>query len=197
MTQEPLSASQTELTPEQPSAPVAQCTDMPYTLDTTPWLILLAAGQGTRLAAAAGCPKQFLTVDSVPLFWLSVRTCSRVARLGGVVFVFSKDTFESSRDLVRELDRREPCGLNMAFAVGGARRQDSVASGLAVVPQSARFVLVHDAARPFFSPGLVNALLDRLEAGAQAVIPGLAVTDTIKVVNKESNLYKTVAEKMQ
>lgn len=184
MTQEPLSASQTELTPEQPSAPVAQCTDMPYTLDTAPWLILLAAGQGTRLAAAAGCPKQFLTVDSVPLFWLSVRTCSRVARLGGVVFVFPKDTFESSRDLVRELDRREPCGLNMAFAVGGARRQDSVASGLAVVPQSARFVLVHDAARPFFSPGLVNALLDRLEAGAQAVIPGLAVTDTIKVVNK-------------
>ncbi|HIV99724.1 MAG TPA: 2-C-methyl-D-erythritol 4-phosphate cytidylyltransferase [Candidatus Desulfovibrio intestinipullorum] len=157
---------------------------MPYTLDTAPWLILLAAGQGTRLAAAAGCPKQFLTVDSVPLFWLSVRTCSRVARLGGVVFVFPKDTFESSRDLVRELDRLEPCGLNMAFAVGGARRQDSVASGLAVVPQSARFVLVHDAARPFFSPGLVNALLDRLEAGAQAVIPGLAVTDTIKVVNK-------------
>ena len=184
MTQESLSASKTDTKVYQPSAPIVQYTDVPYTLDTAPWLILLAAGQGTRLAAVAGCPKQFLTVDSVPLFWLSVRTCSRVARLGGVVFVFPKESFESSRALVEELSKKEPCGLNMAFAVGGARRQDSVASGLAAVPQSARFVLVHDAARPFFSPKLVNALLDRLEAGALAVIPGLAVTDTIKVVNE-------------
>lgn len=73
---------------------------------------------------------------------------------------------------------------DMAGAIsGGARRRDSVAAGLAVAPDRATLVLVHDAARPLASAELVRRVIDRLAVGdIDAVVPGLAVRDTLKRV---------------
>lgn len=155
------------------------------------WLVLLAAGQGSRLAKAAGCPKQFLNVGGVPLFWLSLRTAAKVSRLAGAVLVFPQDVLEENRALALELEQAERTGLQLRFAAGGARRQDSVANGLAMVPETASRVLVHDSARPFFTADLAGRLLDSLEAGALAAIPGIAVTDTIKRVDKTGLVLET------
>ena len=66
---------------------------------------------------------------------------------------------------------------------GGARRRDSVAAGLAVAPEGVTHVLVHDAARPLASADLVGRVIDRLAlGGTDAVVPGLAVRDTLKHV---------------
>lgn len=66
---------------------------------------------------------------------------------------------------------------------GGARRQDSVARGLAAVPEEAEFVLVHDAARPLAGPEIVRAVIDRLRhADVDGVVPALPVRDTVKRV---------------
>ena len=153
-----------------------------YTLSDAPWAVLLAAGQGTRLMRAAGMPKQFLKTAGVPLFWLSARTFRLVPRLSGIVFVFPPDRLGECEKMVRELNAAEPLGLAIRCAAGGERRQDSVFNGLLAVPEKARFVLVHDSARPFFSPGLAGRVLNALEAGAQAAIPGVPVKDTIKKV---------------
>ncbi len=63
---------------------------------------------------------------------------------------------------------------------GGARRRDSVSAGLAAAGD-AEIVVVHDAARPLASPGLIEALIDaaRREGAATAAVP---CVDTIKRV---------------
>jgi 2-C-methyl-D-erythritol 4-phosphate cytidylyltransferase len=65
---------------------------------------------------------------------------------------------------------------------GGATRALSVAAGLAALPDSASFVLVHDAARPLVTPGVIDRVLAALAGGEHAVVPGVPVVDTVKRV---------------
>lgn len=150
------------------------------------WSIILAAGSGSRLASAAGgTKKQFIQWNGAPLFWHSAITFSRVARTQGLIFVFPIDDLEEANRQLKELDSFRCLGLPWIAVAGGARRQDSVFNGLTALPADCDTVLVHDAARPFMTPTLVNRLLDTLENGAQGVIPAIAVTDTIKIVDAE------------
>lgn len=65
---------------------------------------------------------------------------------------------------------------------GGATRSDSVRAGLASVPAAATIICVHDAARPFAGVALFERVVAAVADGADAAIPAVAVTDTIKVV---------------
>ena len=160
------------------------------------WAILLAAGQGSRLQAAGlPCPKQFLEWQGLPLFWHSAKTLSGLSALQGIVFVFPQDadsggTLPVYSEMARTLDDRLPLGVVWKIAAGGARRQDSVAAGLAALPPEATHVLVHDAARPFASPPLVFAVYEALDAHA-AVVPGIALADTVKRVTPEGLVAET------
>jgi 2-C-methyl-D-erythritol 4-phosphate cytidylyltransferase len=59
-----------------------------------------------------------------------------------------------------------------------------VGHGLAVVPEQADVVLVHDAARPLTTPAVFEAVLEALsEDGVDGVVPGVPVHDTIKQVD--------------
>lgn len=66
---------------------------------------------------------------------------------------------------------------------GGATRSESVRNGLAAVPDDAEIIVVHDAARPVATHELFRAVIDAVEAGADAAIPGVPVTDTVKRVD--------------
>lgn len=67
---------------------------------------------------------------------------------------------------------------------GGRRRRDSVAAGLAHVPEDVARVLVHDAARPLASVDLARRVLERLAlGGVDGVIPVVPVRDTLKEVD--------------
>ena len=67
---------------------------------------------------------------------------------------------------------------------GGATRSDSVRRGLAAVPEGAEVIVVHDAARPLASDELVPAVMAAVATdGAGGAMPGLAVSDTIKLVD--------------
>lgn len=65
---------------------------------------------------------------------------------------------------------------------GGQTRQQSVSLALDAISSRAEWVLVHDAARALAPVSLIRSVVDALLAGARAVIPGLAVVDTIKRV---------------
>ena len=153
------------------------------------WTLLLAAGKGQRLAeATGGIAKQFLEdSEGLPLYWRSVVQFSRCARLNGIIFVFPEEMYDQESRRVALLMQRSGLGLNWRCTVGGALRQDSVCAGLACLPDACRYVLVHDAARPFFSPFLTNRILDVLlqhgvDGQSVGVVPGISVTDTIKEV---------------
>ncbi|MDQ7835394.1 MAG: 2-C-methyl-D-erythritol 4-phosphate cytidylyltransferase [Humidesulfovibrio sp.] len=161
------------------------------------WAVLLAAGSGTRLAQAltqqGGDPvrKQYLDLNGAPLFWQSARTLSRVQAVTGLVFVFPPQDLERMGELVAELDAAEPLGLPWLACSGGERRQDSVRLGLESLPADCKAVLVHDSARPFATAALARRVAQALTDGAQAAIPGLAVTDTIKAVDHDNVVVDT------
>ena len=58
-------------------------------------------------------------------------------------------------------------------------------NGLAAVPADAEIVVVHDAARPLATAALFDAVIAAVRAGADAAIPGVPVSDTIKQVDGE------------
>ncbi|RMB08774.1 bifunctional 2-C-methyl-D-erythritol 4-phosphate cytidylyltransferase/2-C-methyl-D-erythritol 2,4-cyclodiphosphate synthase [Eilatimonas milleporae] len=80
------------------------------------------------------------------------------------------------------LHRAFPSRPLLPVAAGGATRQDSVRMGLeALAAQTPPdFVLVHDAARPFVSGGLIQRVVTALQGGDFGAIPALAVSDTLK-----------------
>ncbi|SKL54729.1 Putative 2-C-methyl-D-erythritol 4-phosphate cytidylyltransferase [Mycobacteroides abscessus subsp. bolletii] len=73
---------------------------------------------------------------------------------------------------------------------GGAERTDSVRAGLAAV-NAADWILVHDAARPLTPPDMIARIVAELKGGRRAVIPAIAVADTIKSVNAAGDVSGT------
>lgn len=161
-----------------------------------PWAILLAAGKSSRLTEHGfQTPKQFLPLDGKPLFWRSAETLSRLAPLRGIVFVMPPASTGDEADareihlyyenLIEELEQGLPgksLGLAWKVSLGGILRQGSVYNGLRVLPQDCSAVLVHDSARPFATASLFMRVLEPVQAGRPAAIPGIAVSDTIKSV---------------
>ena len=126
------------------------------------WAIVVAAGSGNRF----GGQKQFEQLEGRRVVDWSVAACRSVA--DGVVLVVPPD-----HDAPEEAD---------IVVNGGATRSDSVRAGLDAVPVDAAVVLVHDAARPFASPALFQAVVEAVRNGADGAVPAVAVTDTIKRV---------------
>ena len=74
---------------------------------------------------------------------------------------------------------------------GGVRRQDSVKKGLDLVAEEGDVVLVHDAARPCLQKSTIDRVLSGMHR-AECVVPGLAVTDTLKQVGPDGYVRQTV-----
>jgi len=120
---------------------------------------VVGGGSGRRF----GTPKQYEVIGSTRVIDRSVAVARSVS--DGVVVVVPP------QDAARE-----------GAVAGGATRSDSVRAGLAAVPADATIVLVHDAARPLASVELYRRAIAAVHDGADAAIPGIPVTDTIKVV---------------
>jgi 2-C-methyl-D-erythritol 4-phosphate cytidylyltransferase len=71
-----------------------------------------------------------------------------------------------------------------AVVTGGVTRAESVRVALAEVPDDALVVLVHDAARPLVDDAVIERLLGRLAEGVDGVVPGVAIGDTVKRVDR-------------
>ncbi|MGA9634864.1 MAG: 2-C-methyl-D-erythritol 4-phosphate cytidylyltransferase, partial [Solirubrobacterales bacterium] len=75
---------------------------------------------------------------------------------------------------------------------GGDHRSESVANALALCAEE--IVVVHDAARPLVTPGLIDAMVEELAAqeGAAGMVAATPVTDTIKQVGGEGQVDRTL-----
>jgi 2-C-methyl-D-erythritol 4-phosphate cytidylyltransferase len=130
--------------------------------------VVVAAGRGTRFGGA----KQFALIDGETVAARSVRQARTVADLVVVVVPEGYDGDGEGADLM---------------VTGGASRASSVRCGLALCGD-ADIVIVHDAARPLASSELFRAVVGAIENGADAVIPGLTVTDTVKRVTTKDGV---------
>src|SRR5439155_2972850 len=96
----------------------------------------------------------------------------------GIVLVVPEEWEEPASLLADEL----AAGKVSAAVAGAENRCESVARGLAEVPEAAGVVLVHDAARPLAPPGLIDRVVAGL-ADADGAVPGLRLADTVKRVS--------------
>ena len=142
----------------------------------TAWAIVVGAGSGARLGADR--PKAFVALGDRVLLAHSVELLEEHPAIDGIVLVVPQGWEEPASLLADDL----VAGKVAAAVAGGATRAESVAAGLAEVPDDADLILVHDAARPFASAELVSAVLAAL-GDADGAVPGVAVTDTIKRVD--------------
>ena len=139
------------------------------------WTIVVAGGSGTRF----GRPKQYEPIAGMRVLDRSVATAAS-AGAGVVVVVPGAD-----------VSREAPFHAPHPVVAGGATRSESVRAGLAAVPAEATVICVHDAARPLASEHLYRTVVAAVAAGADGAVPGLAVTDTIKVVDHAGTVTAT------
>ena len=136
--------------------------------------ILVAAGSGSRLRAEV--PKAFVEVGGQTLL---EHAAARFAGFPRVV-VAPAGWLDRARELV-----------DAVVVEGGVTRQDSVDAGLRALPAAVDAVLVHDVARPFVPAAVIERVVRALEH-ADAVIPALAVTDTVKRVDPDGVVLATL-----
>ncbi len=145
-------------------------------------VILVAAGRGLR--AGAGGPKQYRSIGGRTVIFRAMEPFCRHPKVSAVQPVLNPDDVAMFNDAVRGLRHEAP-------ARGGATRQASVHAGLeALASRKPEIVLIHDAARPFVSAGLISRAIDAASATG-AAIPTIPVADTIKLVDGGGNVEGT------
>jgi 2-C-methyl-D-erythritol 4-phosphate cytidylyltransferase/2-C-methyl-D-erythritol 2,4-cyclodiphosphate synthase len=145
-------------------------------------VVLVAAGRGLR--AGAGGPKQYREIGGQPVIFRAMEAFSRHPDVFAVQPVVNPDDSAMFTAAVAGLSHEPP-------ANGGATRQASVLAGLEVLAKhKPDIVLIHDAARPFVSQGLISRAIDAASRTG-AAIPAIAVTDTIKLIGEDGNVEDT------
>jgi 2-C-methyl-D-erythritol 4-phosphate cytidylyltransferase len=138
----------------------------------TVFAIVPAAGSGERLGA--GIPKAFCEVDGHTLLERAVAGLLESGVVKHVVVAVPADRIEQAEQVL---------GEDATVVAGGPNRVRSVSHALSALSGEPEFVLVHDAARALTPPALIVRVVDALRAGHVAVVPALALHDTIKAVD--------------
>jgi 2-C-methyl-D-erythritol 4-phosphate cytidylyltransferase/2-C-methyl-D-erythritol 2,4-cyclodiphosphate synthase len=145
--------------------------------------VVVAAGRGLRVGGDV--PKQFRRIGGEMMV---SRTLSMLVEAPDVRLIQpvirpeDRDLFVAATATMRLLPP----------AVGGATRQASVRAGLeALEPHRPDIVLIHDAARPFASSRLIARAIAAAEKTG-AAIPALPVTDTVKTIDAEGIVDRTL-----
>lgn len=148
--------------------------------------VVPAAGRGERLGP--GAPKALRDLAGQPLLVHAVRALAE-ARSIDVVVVAAPDSEVAA---VRTLLGPVVGDTELVVIAGGQTRQQSVALTLAALPDDIDVVLVHDAARPLVPSEVIDAVAGAVRHGADAVVPCVPVTDTIKQVDTAGRVERTV-----
>lgn len=125
------------------------------------WSIVVAAGSGNRF----GGLKQFESLAGRRVVDRAVDSAARCS--AGVVVVVPSAGPDDEGDAIR--------------VVGGPSRSASVRAGLAAVPAEASIIIIHDGARPLASQDLFDRCIAAVADGADAALPAVASTDTLRM----------------
>ena len=134
--------------------------------------ILVAAGSSRRM----GFDKLWAPLAGRPVVSHALGILAACPLIDRLALVVAADRLSDAEQLVQNV------GVPANVCIGGARRRDSVAAGLRSF-RDRRWVLVHDAARPFLTDQLIR---DGLQAvrDADAAVAAVPVRDTVKRVSE-------------
>ena len=129
--------------------------------------LIVAAGKGERLGGDV--PKQYRPIGGKPVLRWAVETMASSPSVDRVCVVVGQGQQSLAQAALQGLEVGE-------LVEGGAERSDSVLNGLHAIEKGT--VLVHDAARPFCPPAVLDRLLSALE-GHDGAVPVLPVAETL------------------
>ena len=122
--------------------------------------IIVAAGDSRRM----GFDKLFAALAGKPVIAHTIRAFERANSVDGIIVVAREDR----RDEINTIVRNEKFKKVRSTIPGGKRRQDSVRAGLDHLESTARYVAVHDAARPLVTPKQIERLFQQANLATAA-----------------------------
>jgi 2-C-methyl-D-erythritol 4-phosphate cytidylyltransferase len=147
-------------------------------------VIIAAGGGGTR--TGSGELKQFRWIAGKPMLLHSLQRFHQRADVAMVVCVLPRAYVADPPPWIFQCDTDR-----LLLSVGGKTRQDSVSNGLEDIPGECGIILVHDAARPFFTDATVDGAVEMARAGKCAV-PVMPIVDTVKRIDRGGLLLETL-----
>ncbi len=143
------------------------------------YAIIVAGGVGSR--SGDSLPKQFHDIGGHPMLWWTLKAFHEEDEATKLIVVMHADFIDYWKELAGK-----DCPSHTLTA-GGATRKDSVAAGLALIPNGETgLIAVHDAARPLASHRLIsNGWEKALQHGA--VIPGMQMSDSLREGTYDDN----------
>lgn len=152
-------------------------------------VVVVAAGRGVRAVREGDAPKQYRALAGRSVLARTLAAFLGHPRVDRVVVTIHPDHADLYAAAVAEFagDARL-----LPPVAGGDTRQASVRAGLeALAEGGCDRVLVHDAARPFVSPAVIDRALDGLDR-ADGTLPAVAVVDTLKRTDAEGRIVETI-----
>jgi 2-C-methyl-D-erythritol 4-phosphate cytidylyltransferase len=153
-------------------------------MDRDVGVVIVAAGSGTRTGGSE--LKQFRWIAGKPMLLHSLQTFMARADVVSVVCVLPQSHAADPPPWIFQCDVDR-----LMISLGGRTRMESVANGLDDLPDEARIVLVHDAARPFVDDATVDRVIAEVRAG-RAATAGMPVVDTLKEAGDDGRILRTV-----
>ena len=145
-------------------------------------VVIVAAGTSQRMA---GINKLFASLEGKPLLSWSVDTCQRYSLVQQIVLVLNDEDLARGQKL-----KKERGWFKVTLCPGGTRRQDSVREGLRQI-RDCDLAMIHDGARPFLTPDLIEDGL-KVVGEIGAAVAAVPVKDTIKLAAEERLIEETL-----
>jgi 2-C-methyl-D-erythritol 4-phosphate cytidylyltransferase len=133
----------------------------------------VAGGRGHRLGGAVA--KQFQPIAGQPMLLRALRPFTSHPEVCQVAVVLPPASLVAPPEWLAAL-----AGEMVSLVPGGAERMDSVENGLARLRAECTITLSHDAARPFVSREIIDAVIARARQG-EGAIAARPVSDTLKL----------------
>lgn len=147
--------------------------------------IVLSGGKGKRMGTTTS--KQYLLLNGKPILYYSLKAFDDSDVDEIILVVGEGDESFVEEEIVKKYSIRKV----KLIVKGGKERYNSVYNGMCNIEDSNNtYVLVHDGARPFITPSLINKTIDEV-LEFNACVVGVPAKDTIKVVDKNNYVKDT------
>ena len=138
--------------------------------------IILAGGQGSRMNLNKN--KVYLEIGDHLVIDYSLNVFNQIEEISEIICVYRS----GERSFLEQRVNKIVTNKNIKYINGGRERKDSVSNALKIVNSKNDFFLVHDGARPFITKDFILSLIKSVKIYG-AVIPGVAIKDTIKMID--------------
>ena len=150
------------------------------------YLIVPASGYGNRFGGKI--PKQFVKLRGKEVIYHTLKKFNSCQRINSIVISVQEIYFEKMLSIIKKYNFKKIC----AIVKGGHYRQDSVYNALRILNcRKKDYIMIHDAVRPFISREKINEMIE-YSSRYNAVITGLKVNDTIKSIDNNSFVRRTL-----